>query len=258
MELRDYAGAILEATELEARLLTDADAGPPRRLSAPGRSDRLKIRPAREVKVPGREGMADPAQRVRILHAFANHELQAVELFAWAILAFPESPGAFRRGLVRILAEEQDHLRLYLRLLARDRARLGDWPLSGYFWNKVESLVSPLEFVSAMALTFESANLDHASDYGKRAGRAGDEEAAEALARIHREEIGHVRFGWKWLNRFKRPGESAWEAWTRSLTWPLRPARAAGRSLDMAARKAAGIPPEFLARLQDSLAKERT
>jgi IS4 transposase len=27
--------------------------------------------------------MRDPAQRARILHALANHELQAAELFAW-------------------------------------------------------------------------------------------------------------------------------------------------------------------------------
>ena len=30
--------------------------------------------------------MRDPAQRARILHALANHELQAIELFAWALL----------------------------------------------------------------------------------------------------------------------------------------------------------------------------
>jgi len=36
-------------------------------------------------------------------HALANHELQAIELFAWAVLAFPDTPIAFRRGLIAIL-----------------------------------------------------------------------------------------------------------------------------------------------------------
>jgi len=30
-------------------------------------------------------------QRALILHALANHELQAIELFAWALLAFTDA-----------------------------------------------------------------------------------------------------------------------------------------------------------------------
>ena len=229
MEIRDCALAILKSEELEPKLvpppsnLSDLDPGPPFLMKAPSRSNRLRIRPGREVKVPAREGMQDPAQRVRILHAFANHELQAVELFAWAILAFPDSLAEFRRGLVRILADEQRHTRLYLELLQHRGVSLGDYPLSGYFWNKAGELDTPLKFVSAMALTFESANLDHASDYSELAREAGDEEAAGVMLQIHQDEIEHVGFGWKWLNLLKRPEESAWDAWCRSLAWPLHP-----------------------------------
>ena len=71
--------------------------------------------------MPPIAGMRDPAQRARILHALANHELQAIELFAWALLAFPDAPLAFRRGLVAILADEQRHLALYMRAARRAR-----------------------------------------------------------------------------------------------------------------------------------------
>jgi len=72
----------------------------------------------RALTGPPIAGMADPTQRARILHALANHELQAIELFAWAVLAFPAAPLAFRRGLVAILADEQRHFRLYEARLA--------------------------------------------------------------------------------------------------------------------------------------------
>ena len=59
---------------------------PPLRLAAPGRPANLGIVPVKRGIVPPVAGMHDPAQRARILHALANHELQAIELFAWALL----------------------------------------------------------------------------------------------------------------------------------------------------------------------------
>ena len=35
-------------------------------------------------------------------------------MFAWALLAFPEAPLDFRRGLLRILDDEQRHTRMYI------------------------------------------------------------------------------------------------------------------------------------------------
>jgi hypothetical protein len=169
--LRDFASRVVLATTLEKKLappppdLPDDDPGPPLRVEAPGRPAHLRIVASSDARVPSIEGMADPPQRVRILHAFANHEFQAVELFAWALLAFPEAPQDFRAGLRRILAEEQRHVRLYLDRLAAHGAAFGDHPVSGYFWGKTPALTSPLRFVCAMSLTFEAANLDHADAY---------------------------------------------------------------------------------------------
>ena len=123
--------------------------------------------------MPPIAGMRDPAQRVRILHALANHELQAIELFAWALLAFPDAPLAFRRGLVAILADEQRHLALYTERLAALGTGFGDQPVTGHFWNKLDHLADPLAFVCAMGLTFENANLDFAGDYARAAHACG-------------------------------------------------------------------------------------
>ena len=255
MEIREFARTVLLTEDIDVKLapaaaeLTDGDPGPPFRAAAPGRPPHLRFAP---VEVPASAGMHDPAQRPRILHALANHELQAAELFAWALLAFPDAPPDFRRGLLHILDDEQRHTRMYIARVEDAGARFGDFPVNGYFWGKIEAITSPLRFLCAMSLTFENANLDHTTEYAEAARRAGDVKTAAVIERVHRDEIEHVHFGWTWLQAFKRRDESAWEAFRTNLAWPLRPAKARGRTFHRGGREAAGLDAEFIARLEQS------
>ncbi len=255
-EIRDFALAVVTAESLEAKLtfptveLSDDTPGEPYRAPGPGRPPGLAICSARELRVPPIEGFADRAQRPRILHALANHELQAAELFAWALLAFPEAPADFRRGLLHILGDEQRHTRMYVARVEAAGARFGDFAVNGYFWNKTEAIRSPLDFICAMSLTFENANLDHTVEYAEAARRAGDAKTAAVIERVERDEIEHVRFGWRWLQVLKSDDESAWHAYRDHLTWPLRPARARGKVFHRRGREAAGLDDDFIRRLE--------
>ena len=255
MEVRDFALAVVTTEDLVRKLgappagLTDEAPGPPLRIEPPGRPPGLWFQ--RRIEVPSIEGMPDPAQRPRILHALANHELQAAELFAWALLAFPDAPKEFRQGLLRILADEQRHTRMYIARVEDAGARFGDYPVNGYFWSKIESITTPLRFLCAMSLTFENANLDHTLEYEEAARRAGDAKTAAVIERVHRDEIEHVRFGWTWLQIFKQEDDSAWEAYRANLTWPLRPAKARGRTFHREPREAAGLDAELIRRLEE-------
>ncbi len=259
--MRDLAWTVVHSQDLAEKLeppagglegLSDRHPGPAVLPSAPGRPPGLEIVPGARARVPSLEGMVDPAQRARILHGLANHELQAAELFGWALLVFPAAPPAFRRGLARILLDEQRHTRMYLARLEAHGGRFGDHPVSGYFWHKAETIDSPAAFVAAMSLTFENANLDHTVDYAAAAREAGDEKTAAVIDRVHRDEVEHVRFGWTWLDRLKAPEESMWDAWRGHLTWPLRPAKARGRTFHRQGREAAGLDAEFIRRLEES------
>lgn len=258
MELRDFARTVLETEDMVVKLapprepLTDDAPGPPYRAEGPGRPPELRFGDEPRADTPSYEGMPDPAQRPRILHGLANHELQAAELFAWALLAFPDAPPAFRRGLAGILQDEQRHARMYIARLEDNGHRFGDFPVNGYFWKKAPDIHSPLDFVCAMSLTFENANLDHTVDYAEAARRAKDPKTALVIDQVHKDEIEHVRFGWTWLQVFKKEDESAWDAWQSRLAFPLRPARARGRVFYRQGREAAGIDPEFIRRLEES------
>lgn len=256
--LNEFAVALLNAETLDGKLapppsgLADDARAEPLRVAAPRRPAGLEIVEGRRARTPPVEGMADPAQRRRILHAFANHELQAAELFAWALLAFPDAPPAFRRGLVGILADEQRHCRAYIARIEALGGRFGDHPVSGHFWRKAPSIATPLQFVCAMGLTFENANLDFAAEHAAAAERAGDTATAAALRIVHDDEIRHVAFAYEWLRAWKPDGTSAWDTYVAAAQPPHGPSRARGARYDAASRRAAGIDEEFVARLGET------
>jgi uncharacterized ferritin-like protein (DUF455 family) len=246
---------ILQADTLAGKLLvppqvlTDEDPGQIHRVLTPNRPEKLSITHHRKVKVPKIGGMGDPVQRARIIHALANHELQAIELFAWAILAFPKTPSEFRRGLIAIIADEQRHFRLYEERLLDLNVAFGDHLVTGHFWTKIAEVQTPLEFACTMGLTFENANLDFAQEYAQAAKNIGDEETVKTLEIVHRDEIRHVRFGWRWMDYFKNEEQDHWDAYNENVSWPLGPTRARGSSFDPEARRKAGFSEDFIERL---------
>jgi hypothetical protein len=86
----------------------------------------------------------------------------------------------------------------------------------------------PIDYVASLCLTFEQANLDFAGHYGRSFATVGDAASAKLLEKIYRDEIGHVAYGLKWFRRWKIPGESDWDAFCRTLKFPLSPQRAKG------------------------------
>ena len=175
------------------------DEPPARRLEAPGRPPELRI----VAKAGKTRGLNSEHGRARALHTFLHHELQAAELMAWALLAYPETPQEFRAGLVRIALDEIRHMHLYAKEIARLGHAIGDFTVRDWFWERIPSCSDPASFVAAMGLGFESANLEHTTSYAARFRDAGDEQGARVQELIGREEIAHVRFGARWFEQFR-------------------------------------------------------
>jgi hypothetical protein len=108
---------------------------------------------------------------------------------------------------------------------------------------------NPIDYVASLCLTFEQANLDFARHFAHGFSQIGDADTAGLLDKIYRDEIGHVAYGLKWFRRWKDPGESDWEAFCRTLKFPLSPQRAKGFVLNVAGRRAAGLEQEFIDQL---------
>lgn len=251
MELRDFAERVLTAETLAEKLeslsgpATDERPGEAVRIVEPGRPQELRI-VDRAPGMPRREAFHDPIQRGVAHHVMANHELQAVEVMAFVLLAFPEAPREFRLGLVEILGEEQRHTRMHAERAAALGVPFGSRPVNGYLWRKAVEFESVLDYVAGLPLVFEGANLDHTLELEPWFREVGDERGAAVLRTIHRDEIGHVAFGLDWLRRLKDPVRSEWETWREHLRWPLRPAKAKGTMFHREPRIAAGMGAEML------------
>ncbi len=213
---------------------------PPRRIEAPGRPRELSV----VTRAKKTRGLSSPLGRARALHTFLHHELQAAELMAWALLAFPDAPRDFRAGLARIALDEARHMRMYHAHIVRLGANIGDFPVRDWFWERVPTCATPAAFVAVMGLGFESANLEHTASYAARFREAGDEEGARVQEQVGLEEIAHVRFGARWFEALAGPLE--FDAWQRALPPPLSPLLMRGKPLAREARMRGGQSARFL------------
>jgi uncharacterized ferritin-like protein (DUF455 family) len=258
MELREFAEQVLFATSLELKLQAPAvitDHNPGSLMvapAAPGRPAELRFKPQGSPKAdfPSLHRLENAMERGRLLHFFANHELLATELMALVLLRFPEAPASFRRGLLQTLKDEQRHTALYLRRMQECGVQFGDLPVSGYFWRAVSTMQNPIDYVASLCLTFEQANLDFCRHFARGFEAVGDKATALLLEGIYRDEIGHVAYGLKWFRRWKKPGESDWDAFCRHLKFPLSPNRAKGFAFNTEGRRAAGFDASFIAELK--------
>lgn len=260
-----FARRILESGDLASKLSPPSpadfafafqpDAGetpaaPPMR---PARAPEIRMR-AGAARLPRPHALHDPQARACCLARFAHHELMAVEMFAWAILRWPDAPPWMRRGFLGILRDEQRHCALYLGRLAAHGEELASHVLSDYFWKHAPAIAGspagPAAFLASMGLTFEQGNLDFSPLYRDAFRAAGDEDSARVCELVHRDEIEHVRFAADALRRLcPAPGPSEHddvELYERAVPFPLSAARAKGRRFDAAARAAAGLSPRFV------------
>ncbi len=255
MELREWALRILSANVLEEKLLcphvlTDEMPGAPVIIDEPARPPGMGFhKRTKQQKLPPFQDLKKEENRAICLHRFAGHELLAVEIMAYALLAFPDAPKSFRKGIAHTLQEEQEHVRMYMRRMEEMGVHFGDLPLFRHFWNHVPHLTSPTRYVSVMSLTFEMANLDFATLYGKSFASFGDESSSQLMGKILQDEIRHVSFGYRWLNNFTTE-KGPWDTWIANLAPDLPPKRAKGFVLMEEPRRMAGLPDEWIRNLK--------
>jgi uncharacterized ferritin-like protein (DUF455 family) len=252
--LHEWARAYLLSDELSVKfapapppaIVDDdpiADAEPALRPGRPAALARIE----RAEKSPKAGALRDPKKRAWLFHTFMHHELQAAELMAWAIVAYPDTPAAFRRGLGNILLDEVRHMVMYREAVESLGCAVGDFGVRDWFWQRVTAARGPAEFCAVMGLGLEAANLDHSRRYAQWLSDAGDARGAELQRLVGEEELPHVRFALHWFKRFA--GAADFATWCAHLPPPLSPVLLRGLPLDVDRRTRAGMDPSFIEQL---------
>lgn len=257
--MREFCARVLTRGELaqklapprnaQGALLEDRESGPPLLIRRPRRAPGLALTGGSE-KLPSPGALREPRSRARCLARFAHHELMAAELFAWALVRWPDLEPGLRRHFLQIFEDEQRHCRLYLDRLAAHGERIEDHACSDYFWRQADAVVASgvgvRAFVCAMGLTLEQANLDFTLRYRDAFRVAGDPASADVLEEVHRDEIRHVALAVRALARLD-PGEPDEVArYQRAVPFPLSAARAKGRPFCVEPRRRAALGEPFI------------
>lgn len=256
MKVSEFAKYILSNGKLQDKLISvesisefDSSFNPVR-FPKPLREGNLTFS-EEQVKFPKKGALKNKNERGKALHFFANHELLAIEMMAQALLLFPNLGEKSQKLLLKTISEEQTHMSLYIRRMEDFGVSFGDYPLNDFFWSYMEKVQTIEEFFSVISLTFEQANLDFCLHYMNVFKELGDNETADILEIIYRDEIKHVARGRLEVDERREFDETLWEYYQKVLPEPLSPARAKGIGYDKEGRRKAGFEDQFIKNLED-------
>ncbi|MGY8995186.1 MAG: ferritin-like domain-containing protein [Alphaproteobacteria bacterium] len=202
--------------------------------------------------MPRRRALTTTSGQIALLHALAHIEFNAIDL-AWDIAArFPGQPREFYRDWIAVGDDEARHFLMLHERLIDLGSDYGDLPAHDGLWQSaLDTRDDLLVRLAIVPLVLEARGLDVTPGMIERLERAGDNQSADILKIIYRDEIGHVAAGTRWYHAVCRERglepEKTWrtivnERFRGSLKPPFNDA----------ARAQAGLPESYYAAESES------
>jgi uncharacterized ferritin-like protein (DUF455 family) len=189
----------------------------------PARPPKPALLPPSAMPKRGRAGSA--RARFALLHALAHIELNAIDLAADMAGRFgPEMMPAFAADWLAVAADEGRHFLALARLLADAGGGYGDLPAHDGLWEAAAATAGDLAArLAVVPQVLEARGLDVTPAMIARFRAAGDDAAADVLAMIYADEIGHVATGNRWFRHLvAESGESPDAAFRRLVSTHFR------------------------------------
>jgi len=216
----------------------------------PGRPDQPLLVDPRELE---RRSVATSTGRLRLLHAFAHIEFNAINIALDAIYRFREMPAQFISDWLQVASEEATHFQLLRQTLQQRGSDYGAFRAHRGLWDMVcKTRHDALHRMALVPRVMEARGLDVTPMMVKKFGQVDDHAAVAILERIYRDEIGHVRIGNYWYCELCRQRAVDAESTFRELLEHYMDGKLRG-PFNWPARIEAGFEERELANLEQSL-----
>ena len=250
--LESSAAAKCQKTDALRRLWQagDLDRQPDSRIlpiDDPGRPARPLLVDPRKLE---RRSVATPDGRLRLLHAFAHIEFNAINIALDAVYRFRDMPAEFITDWLRVASEEALHFSLLQQLLQQRGSGYGAYSAHRGLWDMVcKTRHDPLHRMALVPRVMEARGLDVTPGMIEKFRQVGDLEAVAILQQIYRDEIGHVRIGNHWYTALCRERQVSGEDMFRQLVEHYMGGKLRG-PFNRAARIEAGFEESELVELE--------
>ena len=147
-----------------------------------------------------RRSFASEDGRIRLLHAFAHIEFNAINIALDAVYRFRQMPPEFARDWLQVASEEARHFRLLADELEKRGSYYGACPAHRGLWDMVcKTRDNVLHRMALVPRVMEARGLDVTPSMMDRFQQFGDTAAVAILGVIYRDEVVHVRIGDYWF-----------------------------------------------------------
>ena len=219
----------------------------------PARPPRPELLPPRAM--PRRRKGGTRATRIALIHAIAHIELNAIDLAVDLVARFtsPTLPRQFFDDWLQVADDEARHFLMLQRRLRDLEAEYGDLPAHDGLWEAAMDTSHDLIARLAVAhMVLEARGLDVTPAMIERMQRLGDEETAQVLSVIYRDEITHVATATHWFGRLTGlVGAELEKCWHDHVRAGFR--GKLKRPFNVSARREAGMEPDMYEPLAEPL-----
>lgn len=168
----------------------------------PGRPDAPSLVDPRKLE---RRSVATDSGRVRLLHAFAHIEFNAINIALDAVYRFRDLPAQYIGDWLLVASEEARHFRLLEEALRLRGSYYGAHRAHRGLWDMVcKTRHDALHRMALVPRVMEARGLDVTPTMIDKFGQHKDHAAVAILEQIYRDEIGHVRIGNHWYRELCR------------------------------------------------------
>jgi uncharacterized ferritin-like protein (DUF455 family) len=149
-----------------------------------------------------RRSVATESGRIRLLHAFAHIEFNAINIALDAAYRFRGMPRQFVSDWLLVASEEARHFQLLEAELRRRGSYYGAHRAHRGLWDMVcQTRNNVLHRMAMVPRVMEARGLDVTPGMIAKFKQIDDQTAVEILKIIYRDEVGHVRIGNHWYHQ---------------------------------------------------------